>query len=202
MANSLPGPERLSGFSDAFFAVIITIMVLELKAPEEAKFSALLPLWPTMTSYTVSFWFVAVVWVNHHHLLHYAHMATPRLIWANFAHLFVVSFVPFTTMWMADTDLAGVAVSMYAGVFWLVNLTYFWLIVEILSRNTLKEVPVSIRRRMHIRALCTLGIFGVSMIVAPAYPIIGMVLICSCLFFYLRPEAPHPWLLKPMVSPE
>src|SRR5215467_12083076 len=195
MADSLPGHERLSGFSDAFFAVIITIMVLELKAPEEAKFSALLPLWPTATSYTVSFWFVAVVWVNHHHLLHYAHSATPRLIWVNFAHLFVVSLVPFTTRWMADTHLAGVAVSLYAGVFWLVNLTYFWLIVEILSRNTVKEVPVSVRRRMHIRALCTLGIFGVSMIVAPAYPIIGMVLICSCLFFYLRPEAPHPWLL-------
>jgi hypothetical protein len=75
MADSLPGSARLRGFSDAFFAVIITIMVLELKAPEEAKFSALLPLWPTATSYTVSFWFVAVVWVNHHHLLHYAHTA-------------------------------------------------------------------------------------------------------------------------------
>jgi uncharacterized membrane protein len=197
MTESLPGPERLSGFSDAFFAVIITIMVLELKAPEEASFPALLPLWPTAVSYTVSFWFVAVVWVNHHHLLHYAHSATPRLIWVNFAHLFVVSWVPFTTMWIADTHLAGVAVSFYAGVFWLVNLTYFWLIVEIFSRNTVKEVAVSTRRRMHIRSLCTLAIFGVSTIVAPAYPIVGMVLICSCLFFYLRPEAPHPWLLKP-----
>lgn len=200
MANSLPGPERLSGFSDAFFAVIITVMVLELKAPHEAKFAALLPLWPTATSYTISFWFVAVVWVNHHHLLHYAHMATPRLIWVNFAHLFVVSFVPFTTMWMADTDLAGVAVSFYAGVFWLVNLTYFWLIVEIFSR--IREVSVSTRRRMHVRALSTLAILGVSMILAPAYPIISIVLICSCLFFYLRPEAPHPWLLKPIAPSE
>ena len=114
----------------------------------------------------------------------------------NFAHLFAVSFVPFTTMWMADTHLAGVAVSFYAGVFWLVNLTYFWLIVEILSRNTIKDVSASVRRRMHIRSLCTLTIFGVAMLVAPTFPIVGMVLICSCLFFYLRPEAPDPWLLK------
>jgi uncharacterized membrane protein len=105
MTDSQPGPERVSAFSDAFIAVIMTIMVLELKAPAEPTFSALLPLWATATSYTVSFWFIAVVWINHHHLLHYAQT------WMNFAHLFAVSFVPFTTMWMADTHLAGVAVS-------------------------------------------------------------------------------------------
>ncbi|HEU4686509.1 MAG TPA: TMEM175 family protein [Nitrospira sp.] len=197
MVDSRPGPERVSAFSDAFFAVIITIMVLELKAPAEPQFSALLPLWPTATSYTLSFWFTAVVWVNHHHLLHHAHAATPRLIWVNFAHLFAVSLVPFTTSWMADTNLAGPAVSSYAAVFWLVNLTYFWLIVEILSRNTTRDVSTSERRRMHIRSLCTLAIFGLSMLLAPMFPIVGLVLCCSCLFFYLRPEAPAPWLLKP-----
>lgn len=198
MNDGLPGPERVSAFSDAFFAVIITIMVLELKAPAEPKFSALLPLWPTATSYTISFWFIAVVWINHHHLLHYARTATPRLVWVNFAHLFAVSLVPFTTSWMADTHLAGVTVSSYAGVFWLVNVTYFWLIVEIFSRNTVKGVSASVRRRMHIRSLSTLAIFGSAMLLAPLFPIIGMVLICSCLFFYLRPEAPDPWLLKPL----
>ncbi|MEP6887847.1 MAG: TMEM175 family protein [Nitrospirales bacterium] len=131
MAERLPGPERLSAFSDVFFAVIITIMVLELKAPAEPKFSAWLPLWPTATSYTVSYLFIAVVWINQHHLMYYARTATLRLIWVNFAHLFVVSLVPFTTMWIADTHLAGVAVSFYAGVFLLVNLSYLWLIVEV-----------------------------------------------------------------------
>jgi len=196
MTDSRPGPERVSAFSDAFIAVIMTIMVLELKAPAEPTFSALLPLWATATSYTVSFWFIAVVWINHHHLLHYAQTATPRLIWVNFAHLFAVSFVPFTTMWMADTHLAGVAVSFYAGVFWLVNLTYFWLIVEMFSGNTMKNVSGGVRRRMHIRSLCTLAIFGVAMLLAPTFPIVGLALTCSCLFFYLRPEAPDPWLLK------
>jgi|SRR5437016_1894825 len=190
MADRLPGPERLTAFSDAVFAVIITIMVLELKAPVEPKFSALLPLWPTAISYTVSYWFIAVVWINHHHLLHQARTATLRLIWVNYAHLFVVSLVPFTTMWIADTHLAGVAVSVYAGVFMLVNVTYFWLIVQIYSRNTIKDVPLSTQRRMRIRSLCTLATFGAAMLLAPAFPILGMFLICACLFFYLRPEAP------------
>ena len=172
-------------------------MVLELKAPAEPKFSALLPLWPTAISYALSYWFIAVVWVNHHHLMHYAHTATRRLIWVNFIHLFAVSLVPFSMAWIADTHLAAFPVSFYAGVFWLVNLSYFWLIVEIFPRNTIKDVSTSTQRRMRIRALCTLVIFGVSMVLAPKYPIIGMFLICACLFVYLRPEAPTlQWLSK------
>src|SRR5438067_9458515 len=116
--------DRLAGFSDAFFAVIVTIMVLELKAPEQAAFSDLGPLWPTAVSYAVSYLFIAIVWINHHHLLRYADIATARLIWANFAHLFTVSLIPFSTAWIAQTDLAAVPVSLYAGVFVLVNATY------------------------------------------------------------------------------
>jgi len=194
MTDRLPGPERLSGYSDAFFAVIITIMVLDLRAPASPEFSALLPLWPAITSYTVSYLFVALVWINHHYLMHYAHTATLRLIWVNFAHLFVVSLVPFTTKWIADTHLAGVPVSFYAGVFMLVNLTYFWLIVEILSRNTIKDVHSSTQRRMRIRSLCTLAFFGVAVLLGPIFPIVGMFLICGCLCFYIRPQAPAiPW---------
>jgi uncharacterized membrane protein len=77
-------PDRVIMFSDAVFAVIITILVLELKPPSVATFSALLPLWPTGLSYAVSYAFIAVVWVNHHHLFGYADVATPRLMWWNF----------------------------------------------------------------------------------------------------------------------
>jgi len=73
--------ERLATFSDAVFAVIITIMVLDLKPPEEASLRALLPLWPTALSYAVSYFFIAIIWVNHHHLLKFARNATSRLIW-------------------------------------------------------------------------------------------------------------------------
>ena len=103
--------------------------------------------------------------------MHYARTATLRLIWVNFKHLFVVSLVPFTTMWIADTQRAGVAVSFDAGIFLLVNLSDFWLIVEIFSRNTMKNVSISTQRRMRIRLLCTLATCSVSMCLAPAFPI-------------------------------
>ena len=86
--------DRLSLFSDAVFAVIITILVLDLKPPQSPNFAALLSLWPTAVSYAVSYLFVAIVWVNHHHVWRYANRATPGLIWGNFAPMFAVSMMP------------------------------------------------------------------------------------------------------------
>jgi uncharacterized membrane protein len=100
-------PERLSAFSDAVFAVLITVLVLELRPPELTTFKALLSLWPTWLSYAVSYLFIAIVWTNHHHLMRYAKEATPRLMWFNFAHLFSVSLLlPLSTAWMAVSKLA------------------------------------------------------------------------------------------------
>jgi uncharacterized membrane protein len=103
------------------FAVIITIMVLELKPPEYPTFAALLPLWPTAMSYAVSYLFIAIVWMNHHHLLRFTDRPTPRLMWINFAHLFMVSLIPFSTVWVASTRLALAPAFVYAGVFVLVE---------------------------------------------------------------------------------
>ena len=102
-------------FSDGVFAVLITILVLELKPPHADTFSALLPLWPTGLSYAVSYFFIAIVWVNHHHLFGYAEVATPRLVWSNFAHLFSVSLIPFTTEWIAESRLAAAPVGAVCG---------------------------------------------------------------------------------------
>jgi uncharacterized membrane protein len=97
--------ERLGAFSDGVFAVIITIMVLDLKPPDHPTFAALLPLWPTALSYAVSYLFIAVVWMNHHHLLRFADESTPRLIWINFAHLCATghrSWLPMTLVLIAQ----------------------------------------------------------------------------------------------------
>jgi uncharacterized membrane protein len=118
MAAQRTTPERLVAFSDAILAVIITIMVLDLRPPTQATLSALLPLWPAALSYAVSYLFIAIIWVNHHHLLRFTEHATPRMIWVNFAHLFMVSLVPFSTAWVADTRLAAVPVFVYAAVIW------------------------------------------------------------------------------------
>ena len=99
MLRARATPERLSAFSDGVFAVLITVLVLELRPPELPTFKALLLLSPTWLSYAVSYLFIAIVWTNHHYLMRYAIKATPRLMWFNFAHLFSVSLLPFSTAW-------------------------------------------------------------------------------------------------------
>jgi uncharacterized membrane protein len=184
-----PNAERLIIFSDGVFAIIITILVLELRAPESASFGALLELWPEVLSYAVSYLFLAIVWVNHHHLLQYADAATPRLIWANFAHLFSMSLLPFSTAWMSRTELAPAPVALYAGVFVLVNATYVLLIRELVDGSH-RDIPAEVRRMMRIRSVATLAIFATASLLALKWPLWGLGLCCACLAFYVRPEAP------------
>jgi uncharacterized membrane protein len=116
--------DRLAAYSDAFFAVIVTIMVLELKAPDELGFPALWPLWPTAISYAVSYLFIAIIWINHHYLMRFVGPPTLRLIWINFVHLFMVSLLPFATAWVARSRLASSSVAFYAGLFVCIDIAY------------------------------------------------------------------------------
>ena len=189
MHSRKPTPERLAAFSDGVFAVIITIMVLELRPPEQPSFSALLPLWPTMLSYAVSYLFIAIVWVNHHHLLRFAEQATARLIWWNFAHLFLVSLVPFSTAWVADTDFAAAPVSIYAGVFVLVNSAYLAFAWEVLAQAEVQQaVSARVRQMTRARSFATVAIFVAAAVISIWFPLWGFALIGCTLFAYLRPE--------------
>lgn len=183
-------PERMGALSDGVFAIIITILVLDLKPPEAPSFSALLSLWPRGLSYAVSYLFLAIVWVNHHYLLRYASLATHRLVWGNFAHLFTVSLVPFSTAWIAQTKLGAVPVAVYAAIFVLVNATYVMLCQEAVDRPQAEDVPPQMKRMMRMRSVVTLLIFAMAAGLALASPIAGMALISLCLVVYLRPEAP------------
>jgi TMEM175 potassium channel family protein len=190
MAARQVGAERLRLFSDGVFAVLITILVLELKPPEEHTFPALVPLWPTGLGYAVSYLFIAIVWVNHHHLLSYAQVATPRLIWSNFAHLFCVSLIPFTTEWIAESRLAAAPVALYAAVFVLVNITYVALCWEAVDRPQHEDVTALTRRLLRMRSVITIGVFGVAAVLALWWPVAAMALILLCLVGYLRPDVP------------
>jgi uncharacterized membrane protein len=183
-------PERLSMFPDGVFAVLITVLVLELRPPAFPAFKALLLLWPTWLSYAVSYLFIAIVWVNHHHLLRYATEATPRLMWFNFAHLFSVSLLPLSTAWMAVSELAPQPVAFYAAVFFLVNATYIALIRELIERAPVEEVSLKERRIMRFRSITTLCVFGIAAAVALRYPLVGLGMCICCLIVYLKPEAP------------
>jgi uncharacterized membrane protein len=179
-------PDRMNAFSDGVFAVIITILVLDLRPPKEASFGALLELWPTAISYL----FIAIVWVNHHHLLRFPDVATHRLIWGNFAHLFAVSLMPFATAWIASTRLGAVPVAFYAGVFFLVNVTYLLLCREAVDRSAPHKIEPRARSMMRMRSLVTLAVFAAAGVVALRYPIGGIAMICLCLIVYLSPGAP------------
>ena len=177
MSDKAQNSDRLGAFSDAVFAVIITILVLELKPPSSPTWEALGSLWPSAVSYAVSYLFIAIVWINHHHLLGYADVATPRLIWGNFAHLFSVSLVPFSTAWIAGSRLAAIPVALYAAVFVLVNATYLVLCWETMDKSQAEGVTIRKRQTMRIRSTVTLGIFASAAIVAIKYPISVILLI-------------------------
>jgi uncharacterized membrane protein len=184
--------DRVRFFSDGVFAVLITILVLDLKPPHADTFSALLPLWPTGLSYAVSYVFIAIVWVNHHHLFGYAEVATPRLVWFNFAHLFSVSLIPFATVWIADSRLAAAPVALYAAIFVLVNVTYLALCWEAVDRPANEDVSQVMRRLLRMRSFVTIGVFAAAALVALKWPVVAMALICLCLVGYLRPDVPAP----------
>jgi uncharacterized membrane protein len=183
-------PERLSAFSDGVFAVLITVLVLELRPPELPTFKAFLLLWPTWLSYAVSYLFIAIVWTNHHYLMRYATEATTRLLWFNFAHLFSMSLLPLSTAWMAISRLAPQPVAFYATVFFLVNATYICLTWELIHRRPAGEVPLNVRRILRFRSITTLCLFGVAALVALKYPLAGLGICICCLIVYLRPDPP------------
>ncbi|MBL8063225.1 MAG: DUF1211 domain-containing protein [Anaerolineales bacterium] len=116
--------SRLEAFSDGVIAIIITIMVLELRAPEEGTLAALAPLLPKFLSYILSFVFVGIYWNNHHHLLQAAKSVNGAILWANMHLLFWLSLVPFTTMWMGE-HFESIPVAVYGGVLWVAGLAYY-----------------------------------------------------------------------------
>jgi uncharacterized membrane protein len=138
--------HRLAAYSDALFAVIVTIMVLELEAPEEASFAALWPLWPTVISYAVSYLFIAIIWINHHHLMRFVGAPTLGLIWVNFVHLFLVSLLPFATAWVARTHFASSPVAFYAALFVCVDSAYNIFERDVLARAAATHVSERARR--------------------------------------------------------
>src|SRR5213595_2890727 len=166
MGEERDGAHRLATYSDAVFAVIVTIMVLELRAPEEPAFSALWPLWPTLISYAASYLFIAIIWINHHYLWRFVGPPTLGLIWINFVHLFMVSLLPFATAWIARTRLASSPVVFYAGLFVCVDIAYNVFEREVLARADATHVSERSRRMARRRSLVVLAIFTTAMLVA------------------------------------
>jgi len=170
--------------------VIVTVMVLELSAPDEPEFSALWPLWPTAISYAVSYLFIAIIWINHHYLMRFVGAPTLRLIWINFVHLFLVSLLPFATAWVARTRLASSPVAFYAGLFVCIDIAYRVFEREVLTHADPARVSDHTRRIARRRSLVVLASFTIAMLVAFVAPQLAFGLICAALILHVRPDVP------------
>ena len=119
------GKGRLEAFSDGVIAIIITIMVLELRAPRGANFGSLAPLIPVFLSYVLSFIYIGIYWNNHHHMLHAAQKVSGAVLWANLHLLFWLSLIPFVTAWMDENHFAAAPVALYGGVLLMAAVAYY-----------------------------------------------------------------------------
>ncbi|WP_434777801.1 TMEM175 family protein [Neisseria sp. Ec49-e6-T10] len=119
------GKNRLEAFSDGVLAIIITIMVLELKAPHQADIASIVDLTPKFLSYVLSFIYVGLYWNNHHHMFHMVQKVTGKILWANTHLLFWLSLIPFSTSWMGETHFSFMATIIYGVVLLMSAIAYF-----------------------------------------------------------------------------
>jgi len=147
---------RLEAFSDGVFAIIITIMVLEIKVPHGDDWASLKPLIPVMLSYMLSFIFVGIYWVNHHHLLHTINKVNAPILWSNINLLFWLSLVPVATDWMGDTHFAAHPVAVYALLLLLCGIAFTILQLQIEKKNEGNE-----KLKLAFEILKKKGIFSI-----------------------------------------
>ena len=126
---------RLEAFSDGVIAIIITIMVLELRPPHGESFPTLRPLLPVFLSYVLSFIYIAIYWSNHHHMLHACHKVTGSVLWANLHLLFWLSLIPFTTAWMGENHYAEPPTALYGFVLLMAAIAYYILQGRIIATD-------------------------------------------------------------------
>jgi uncharacterized membrane protein len=134
---------RMEAFSDGVIAILITIMVLELKVPHGADLADLRPLGPVLLSYVLSFVYLGIYWNNHHHLLHAVRHVDGRVLWANLHLLFWLSLLPFVTHWTGETGFAAVPVAAYGGVLLLAGVAYWLLVRALIAREGKDSVLAS-----------------------------------------------------------
>jgi uncharacterized membrane protein len=129
------GKGRLEAFSDGVIAIIITIMVLEMKVPHGDDLSALLPLLPILFSYVLSFVYVGIYWNNHHHMLHSVQHVNGAMLWANLHLLFWLSLFPFVTGWTGENHFAAMPTALYGAVLFMASIAYWILQLTIIKQQ-------------------------------------------------------------------
>lgn len=175
---------RMEAFSDGVIAIIITIMVLELRAPEETNLAALRPLLPVFLSYVLSFVYVGIYWNNHHHLLHAARQVNGPVLWANLHLLFWLSLMPFATAWMGEHNFAAWPVALYGAVCWLAGLAYYMLSRTLIALHG-QDSPLTQAIGRDLKGIISVVIYTVAMPTAFLQPLVsfGLYIIVAIMWF-------------------
>lgn len=180
--------SRLETFSDGVLAIIITIMVLELKVPHEATLEALYALWPVFLSYLLSFVFVGIYWGNHHHLLHTVHHVNSGIIWSNMGLLFMLSLIPFTTGWMGENHFARVPVAVYSFNLLLCGCAYYILQKIIMAQVNDDSRLVAALKKQETKGMLSLALYIAAIVSSMFYPAVSAVLIGLTAILWLIPD--------------
>jgi uncharacterized membrane protein len=184
MLEKLSGPDRLLGFSDGMFSVIITIMVLDLKVPHSAEPAALIEQWPTFLAYALSFLSAGIYWVNHHALFKPAEKVDDRILWLNLLMLFTLSLMPFATAYLAETAAAPFPTALYAFVMLLPALVFDRLHGAILAVNSGDEL---ISKPAKTKGLIAIGLYVAAIAIAFASPAASLLLVFTVAVMYFAP---------------
>src|SRR5689334_23920124 len=180
-------PERLNAFSDGVIAIIITIMVLELKVPHGSDLAALSPLLPVFLVYMLSFIVVGIYWNNHHHLMYLTDRITGAVLWANLHLLFWLSLMPFVTGWMGENHFAPIPTALYGVVLFMSGAAYYFLSKCLISiHGETSALARSVGRDR--KGLVSLVIYAVAIPVALARPWIAFAMYCAVAAIWFVPD--------------
>ena len=180
--------NRIEAFSDGVMAIIITIMVLELKAPHDPTPASLAKMWPTFFAYVLSFAIIAIYWVNHHHLIHLVNRVDSGILWANMNLLFWISLIPWVTVYLGDNHALPFPVALYAGVS-IAGAVSFYLLRASIARHHHHELEFKrLNRRMARKNLIAIVIYIAAIAMAFIYTPIALVMIALPAAMYFLPE--------------
>ncbi len=179
--------SRMEAFSDGVIAVIITIMVLEMRAPHDASLAALRPLIPVFLSYVMSFVFLGIYWNNHHHMLQAVHSVNGRVLWANSHLLFWLSLTPFVTNWMGETHFAQWPVIVYGIVLILAAVAYYVLARALVAHHG-PESALAVALGSDFKGRISIVIYAVAIAVAFVAPYISCALYAAVAAMWLIPD--------------
>ena len=181
------GTGRLEAFSDGVIAVIITIMVLELKAPHDPTPASLARMWPTFFAYVLSFVIIAIYWINHHHLIHLLTGVDSVILWANINLLFWISLIPWVTVYLGDNHALPFPVALYAGVSTAGAISFFLLRGSIARHHHDPEFK-RLNKRMARKNIIAIVIYLAAIPVAFIYTALALIMIALPAAMYFLPE--------------